>query len=107
MAEPVCRFLELLRTSDNQRLANAFRTITPSEELCFEAIDGLYAAARGERSDTDQLVSRLRPYVPNLPEDKGADAVGFYAEGVLEARIAQRNGVTQEFQEFLKEFGQR
>jgi len=107
MVEPVCRFLELLRTSDNQRLASAFRTITPSEELCFEAIDGLYAAARGERSDTDQLIAKLRPYVPNLPEDKGADATAFYAEAYLEGTIARRNGVENELAEFLKEFGQR
>jgi len=102
MPEPVCRFLELLRESDNPRLRDAFRRTTPQEERAFEIIDQLYAG-----STDPSLIAELGRYVPNLPQGQTPDAMAFYAEGVLEGQIARRNGVENDLAEFLKEFGQR
>jgi len=100
MAEPVCRFLELLRECDNPRLRDAFRRTTPEEERAFEVIDQLYSG-----SNDPNLIAELERYVPNLPRGHNPDAIAFYAEGFLEGQIAKRYGVEEDLGEFLKEFG--
>jgi len=103
----VCRFLELLRESDNEKLRNAFRSIRPSEEEAFEIIDKLYEAGRTGKGDVSSLLARLEAIVPGLPKDRSADDIAFFAEGYLEGVIARRNGVEEEFKLFLVEFGQK
>jgi len=100
MPEPVCRFLELLRESDNPRLRDAFRRTTASEERAFEIIDQLYSG-----SQDPNLIAELGTVVPNLPQGKTPDEIAFYAEGYLEGQIARRNQVEAEFEAFLREFG--